>query len=433
MAQDAALMMEANNALSHEPPLWWNCYTAEGREAAEKSNLALGIAGAGAIAGYMVDSGDNNRAVGHRRWFLYPPLQEVGTGSTSRANAVMLYKDTFPETRPAAGWVAWPPSHFVPWETIPYDDRARQLFRWSLSSGQYPDADYSDASVTMLYGSESLVVVPEPLESGAGDNTIVWNARRSNGGRFPIERDATFTVRVSGIRHNGGTLEDVVYTVRAVRAVPDTTAPAAGDFDYQTTMGRVGAAKVVWHNSRSEDLRGVELRVRQGTRPPGRSGGTRVCRVTFPVVAPAAKSCLARRLGSGVPQTFAMWSFDHVGNHSARKAFYMNGSTVEASVRPATVKPGGITRISGTLYHNKPAGNTILASEPIRLDARTRRADGTWTRWALAGTATTTAGPTTWGQFSFKRKVNRTTQFRATFAGGTFQIGSRAAHTVTVK
>jgi len=44
--QSAALMMSAQNALSHAPPTNWACYTALGAQAAGKSNIALGAAGA---------------------------------------------------------------------------------------------------------------------------------------------------------------------------------------------------------------------------------------------------------------------------------------------------------------------------------------------------------------------------------------------------
>ncbi len=44
-AQQAALMMNANNTLNHNPPSTWACYSAAGAEAAGHGNLAGGAAG----------------------------------------------------------------------------------------------------------------------------------------------------------------------------------------------------------------------------------------------------------------------------------------------------------------------------------------------------------------------------------------------------
>ncbi|HEY4269289.1 MAG TPA: CAP domain-containing protein, partial [Galbitalea sp.] len=82
-AQQAALMMSANSALSHDPPSSWKCYTQTGADAAGASNLALGAGGGKAVGLYMSDPGTGNAEVGHRRWVLYPQATTFGTGSTS--------------------------------------------------------------------------------------------------------------------------------------------------------------------------------------------------------------------------------------------------------------------------------------------------------------------------------------------------------------
>src|SRR6185295_15738780 len=75
--QKSALMMIAQGSLSHSPGTSWACYTADGADAAGHSNIAIGMAGAGAVAGYMSDPGSGNTAVGHRRWLLYPPQKTM--------------------------------------------------------------------------------------------------------------------------------------------------------------------------------------------------------------------------------------------------------------------------------------------------------------------------------------------------------------------
>jgi len=94
-AQQAALMMARNNALSHFPPSTWECYTADGYDGASHSNLYLGVTGARAIAGYMVDPGSGNTAAGHRRWVIDPRLTKMGSGSVDdgagrRSNALYV-------------------------------------------------------------------------------------------------------------------------------------------------------------------------------------------------------------------------------------------------------------------------------------------------------------------------------------------------------
>ena len=72
-AQQAALMMAANDQLNHSPPSTWLDYTAAGADAAAHSDLDLGVSGVAAIDLYMTDPGSSNTFVGHRRWMSIPP------------------------------------------------------------------------------------------------------------------------------------------------------------------------------------------------------------------------------------------------------------------------------------------------------------------------------------------------------------------------
>jgi hypothetical protein len=169
--QQAALMMSANTALSHFPPSSWIFYTAEGAEAAGNSNLAIGSAGPEAITGYMLDSGSNNAAVGHRRWLIYPQTREMGTGDVPGsatlypANATWVLDANFGSARPATRTLAvpYPPAGYVPYSLV--------FRRWSFS---YPNADFSSATVAMTRGGQSVPVQLETLSSGAGESTLVW-------------------------------------------------------------------------------------------------------------------------------------------------------------------------------------------------------------------------------------------------------------------
>jgi uncharacterized protein YkwD len=166
MAQQAALMMNANSSLSHTPPPTWMCYTAEGATAAGKSNLAAGTNGALAVYGYMRDPGSGNFFVGHRRYFLYPQTNEMGTGDVPGNNALWVVDDdSASDPRPATRepYVAWPPPGYVPHYVTPA--------RWSFS---YPGANFFSATVAMTQDGVPINVRKESVLDGYGDNTIVW-------------------------------------------------------------------------------------------------------------------------------------------------------------------------------------------------------------------------------------------------------------------
>ena len=88
--QQAALMMSVNGQLSHSPPASWVDYTAAGADAASHSNLFLGINGPAAVSGYIEDYGDDNTALGHRRWILYPQTTTMGSGDVDGSSFSLL-------------------------------------------------------------------------------------------------------------------------------------------------------------------------------------------------------------------------------------------------------------------------------------------------------------------------------------------------------
>ena len=206
MAQQAALMMDANSQLSHSPPTSWSCYTADGATAAGSSNLALGNAGPNAVRAYTADSGTSS--LGHRRWVLYSRLGEVGTGDTTRANSLWVFGGTVtaPATVAETG-VAWPARGYVPWTTKVADPS----HPWSFS---LPGADFSGASVTMSNDQGKVLSVSNvgQLPSGYGDNTMSWtlDAPASEWSRSPS--DTKFNVQISNVKV-GGQAKSFQYSV----------------------------------------------------------------------------------------------------------------------------------------------------------------------------------------------------------------------------
>ncbi len=230
--QQAALMMRANSALSHTPPSSWIFYTAEGADAADNSNLSLGDFGTDAVSGYMEDPGATNDAVGHRRWFLYPQTQEMGTGDipgdytlgnlNSGANAVWVIDSHIGDPRPAVrdDFVAWPPPGYVPHPLV--------VPRWSFS---YPNTNFSTTTVSMTKNGSNLPVTKEIVEDGYGEDTLVWVPQGQDpndweAGVAPAQDDV-FVVTLTGVIV-GAQTRSFSYTVRSfdpARAGSDTVEP----------------------------------------------------------------------------------------------------------------------------------------------------------------------------------------------------------------
>lgn len=192
--QAAALMMSANNTLSHFPPAGWLWYTANGYEAAGKSNLSLGVYGPAAVNGYLRDDGDGNEIAGHRRWLLYSRAAEMGTGdipangSYQAANAVWVIGDA--KATATARFVAWPNEGYAPAPLMPA--------RWSLG---YPGADFSMADVTMTQnGANVPLTIVSSDDTGYADNTLVWEPESLPA---TVTNDLPYVVSVTGISGSG--------------------------------------------------------------------------------------------------------------------------------------------------------------------------------------------------------------------------------------
>lgn len=192
--QQAALMMAANSALSHTPPNTWTWYTADGYEAAGKSNIGLGTYGPETVNAYVRDDGTNNYLVGHRRWLFYSRAQEMGTGDTppnasyNAANTIWVIDDF--KAVPAPKFIAWPNEGYVPDSLVPA--------RWSLS---YPGAGFGSATVTMTQNGNNVpLTVISRTDNGYGDNTIVWEP---TGLPTSVTNDLPYVVSITGITGSG--------------------------------------------------------------------------------------------------------------------------------------------------------------------------------------------------------------------------------------
>lgn len=235
-AQQAALMMSANNSLSHSPPSTWLCYTAAGAEGASKSNLGLGHSGAeGVSEGAIREAGSNNAPVGHRRWVLYPQTTRMGvgdvpaTGNQYSGTAVWVQDGNFGAARPTVRdtFVAWPPKGYVPYNVV--------YPRWSFA---YPSANFASAHVTMTQNGAPFSVTQETVANGYGENTLVWlpSGMTNDVAWSKPSADTVYNVTISNVIINGKA-QTFNYTVTVFD--PDQ---AGSDTPDQTPQGSASLA-----------------------------------------------------------------------------------------------------------------------------------------------------------------------------------------------
>ena len=267
--QQAALMMSANNQLSHFVPTNWSCYTAGGANAASNSNIALGDAGPDAISGYIQDDGTNNYAVGHRRWILYPQTQTMGTGdipangANSAANATWIFDGNYGGPRPATrdGIVCWPPPGYVPYQLV-----------WPYWSCALSNADFSGATVTLSTNNVTIPVTKDPYATGYGENALVFhpgNLDPNSRASWPAPgTDTTYKVAISNVVNGAvtGTISYSVIVFNASTPGPDTVLPVISGPDFPVVnqsnaypfIAVPGATGHQWRQARRDMFTAIE-------------------------------------------------------------------------------------------------------------------------------------------------------------------------------
>ncbi len=162
--QKAAMMMEANNQLSHSPDKNWKCFSKENYAIANSSNLSLGHSFYDAIAGQINDAGSGNFQVGHRRWILNPNNNLFGIGATKNAFVLKVFGFNNTNYKSVKKEICYPSKDFFPVELIPE--------RWSFSK---ENVDFNKGySVTVLENNKKLKVSLEKIVNGFALPTIVF-------------------------------------------------------------------------------------------------------------------------------------------------------------------------------------------------------------------------------------------------------------------
>jgi len=186
-AQSCALMMRANNALSHMPPDTWACYSSEGAAAAGRSNISSGRAVV-SVDAYMADNFAPT-SLGHRRWILSAGLGPVGIGGTDRHSCLWVISGV-PGGGPA--WTAFPAPGVFPYEGVkPYLYSIDEA-GWSIQSNSI---DLRAASVSITADGVPAPVAVNVLGSGYGSSYAIAMVPQG----WTTQPDTDYHVRVTGV------------------------------------------------------------------------------------------------------------------------------------------------------------------------------------------------------------------------------------------
>lgn len=160
--QECAVMMDANNALSHDPPTSWACYTDVGAAGAGSSNIALGVGtAAGTVGLYIQDPG--TPSLGHRRWIFNPRMARTAFGHLGRGGCMYSFDGGRSHN---VDFVAYPSAGPFP--------QAAVAGKWSISGGaSYQD---SDTVEIMNMSDNSMVTVSNITAPSFGNlaSTLSW-------------------------------------------------------------------------------------------------------------------------------------------------------------------------------------------------------------------------------------------------------------------
>ena len=242
-AQAAALVMHANEEMSHYPPPTWACWSDEASEGASHSNLYFSAFDGSAFLHRALevlidDPGPSNTSVGHRRWILSPYGGPFAFGATSTAMALWVV-GPYPTDGhvEAPDYVAWPPDGYFPTELA--------TRRWSLSQTAFLTADLSSTSVSMTFEGQPVdIIVDNATSDYAFMPTVSWDVTDDRFDEWlSLGRDISFDVTVTGIEVDGVTTSRS-YTVTMVGAAEQ--GEPAGHGRFVDDDGSVFEADIEW-------------------------------------------------------------------------------------------------------------------------------------------------------------------------------------------
>lgn len=192
LAQACALMMDANDMLSHDPPESWKCWSEDGHRGAETSNISGGP-GVSSVARYLLDAGGTNEMQhGHRRIILGNSFGPVGLGSTGPGGASCMQNN---DGTGNAGkeWVAWPPPGVFPIEAYaPGGNRDLGDTGWSVQSERI---NFNGVQATVTSNGSPLEVEVSNLQGTYGGTRGI----RIVPSGWDVEPGQSYAVSLTGI------------------------------------------------------------------------------------------------------------------------------------------------------------------------------------------------------------------------------------------
>jgi hypothetical protein len=172
-AQDAALLIKANDKISHNPSSTMKCYSESASIGCMKSCLEFNdfknFPATAFITGFIEEYGERNYFVGHRRWILYTRLKTFGYGATNNSEALLtadgVSKDTIPNQ---PGYIAYPWNGYVPFNLI--------FPKWSFSIPENKQVDFTNTTITMTDSSGNNIQLERLMDYDKYlDHTITWS------------------------------------------------------------------------------------------------------------------------------------------------------------------------------------------------------------------------------------------------------------------
>jgi len=162
--QECAEIVSKNAMVNYFPPPSELCYTTLGAGYSSNSLLALGPASlAEAVDLFVQDS--HVSTAGHRRWLLYKDYAAPGFGASfASLPGYCIYAFSIGLSGPVPEWTAWPPAGFIPYMHI--------SDMWSFT---YAGAAFGAAQATVTYHGSLVPVTVQPVQTGFGDETLVWS------------------------------------------------------------------------------------------------------------------------------------------------------------------------------------------------------------------------------------------------------------------
>jgi uncharacterized protein YkwD len=186
--QACALMMRANNMISHMPPTTWTCYTADGATGASNSNVSSGPA-VSSVDLYMIDPG-NATTIGHRRWVLSNSLGPIGIGGTDKASCMWTLSGT---GKAGKQWMAWPAAGIIPLQALSQKGGMTvDSTGWTVQSDSI---NLAGAQVTVTVDGTSQPVTVTQLDANYGARYAI----RFNPMGWTTQAGKTYAVAVSNI------------------------------------------------------------------------------------------------------------------------------------------------------------------------------------------------------------------------------------------